>query len=147
MCSTTTPGCAWPRSPDACSPAGRCGRCSSTPCFRWGLPAEVLTDNGAVFTGKQRGQGRVALEVAVRPARDPGLAIPGRIIRRPAGRWNGSTRPEKKWLTAQPRAATLVGLQHQLNRFRRYYNTIRPHRALGRRTPAEAYAARPKAAP
>ena len=29
----------------------------------WGLPAEVLTDNGAVFTGKQRGQGRVTLEV------------------------------------------------------------------------------------
>ena len=30
---------------------------------RWGTPAEVLTDNGAVFTGRQRGQGRVALEV------------------------------------------------------------------------------------
>jgi transposase InsO family protein len=30
---------------------------------RWGHPAEVLTDNGAVFTGKQRGQGRVVLEV------------------------------------------------------------------------------------
>ena len=30
---------------------------------RWGVPASVLTDNGAVFTGKQRGQGRVALEV------------------------------------------------------------------------------------
>jgi hypothetical protein len=30
---------------------------------RWGVQAEVLTDNGAVFTGKQRGDGRVALEV------------------------------------------------------------------------------------
>jgi transposase InsO family protein len=30
---------------------------------RWGIPAEVLTDNAAVFTGKQRSQGRVALEV------------------------------------------------------------------------------------
>jgi transposase InsO family protein len=30
---------------------------------RWGMPASVLTDNGAVFTGKQRGEGRVALEV------------------------------------------------------------------------------------
>jgi transposase len=30
---------------------------------RWGAPAELLTDNGAVFTGKQRGQARVALEV------------------------------------------------------------------------------------
>jgi transposase InsO family protein len=30
---------------------------------RCGIPAGVLTDNGAVFTGKQRGGGRVALEV------------------------------------------------------------------------------------
>ena len=30
---------------------------------RWGIPAGVLTDNGAVFTAKQRGEGRVALEV------------------------------------------------------------------------------------
>jgi hypothetical protein len=30
---------------------------------RWGTPASVLTDNGAVFTAKQRGEGRVALEV------------------------------------------------------------------------------------
>ena len=54
---------------------------------------------------------------------------------------------QKKWLRAQPRAATLVRLQHQLNRFQTYYNTVRPHRALGRRTPAQAYAARPKAVP
>jgi hypothetical protein len=47
----------------------------------------------------------------------------------------------------QPRAATIGGLQHQLDRFTRYYNTIRPHRALGRRTPAQAFAARPKAVP
>jgi len=30
---------------------------------------------------------------------------------------------------------------------RRYYNTVRPHRALNRSTPAEAYTARPKAKP
>jgi len=30
---------------------------------RCGIPASVLTDNGAVFTGRQRGGGRVALEV------------------------------------------------------------------------------------
>ena len=53
----------------------------------------------------------------------------------------------KKWLAApttghhRRRAAT------QLDPFRRYYNTIRPHRALGRRTPAQAYTARPKADP
>ena len=34
-----------------------------------------------------------------------------------------------------------------VHRFQTYYNTIRPHRALNRRTPAQAYAARPKAIP
>ncbi|MFL6065604.1 MAG: integrase core domain-containing protein [Friedmanniella sp.] len=45
----------------------------------------------------------------------------------------------------QPRAATLAELQAQLDAFRAYYNGRRPHRALGRCTPAEAYTARPKA--
>ncbi|MFL5799578.1 MAG: integrase core domain-containing protein, partial [Actinomycetota bacterium] len=38
-------------------------------------------------------------------------------------------------------------LQAQLDTFAGYYNTIRPHRALERRTPAQAFAARPKATP
>ena len=52
---------------------------------------------------------------------------------------------QKKWLASQPGAATLTDLQQQLDAFRDYYNHVRPHRALGRGTPAEAYAARPKA--
>ena len=54
---------------------------------------------------------------------------------------------QKKWLAAQPPAQTLAALQRQLDRFRRYYNTLRPHRAINRRTPTEAYTARPKARP
>ena len=38
-------------------------------------------------------------------------------------------------------------LQDQLDRFCVYYNEVRPHRAISRRTPAEAFAARPKATP
>ena len=53
----------------------------------------------------------------------------------------------KKWLTRQPPADTLDQLQAQLDAFRGYYNTVRLHRAVGRRTPAEAYTARPKAIP
>ena len=34
-----------------------------------------------------------------------------------------------------------------MEQFAAYYNTVRPHRALNRRTPAQAYAARPKAIP
>ena len=29
----------------------------------WGIPASVLTDNGAIFPARQRGEGRVALEI------------------------------------------------------------------------------------
>lgn len=111
---------------------------------QWGIPASVLTDNGAVFTGKQRGGGRVALEVEL-----------GRLkVRfdhsRPyhpqtCGKVERFQQTEKKWLAAQPHAKTVAGLARQLTRFRRYYNDVRPHRAIDRRTPSQAYAARPKA--
>ena len=52
---------------------------------------------------------------------------------------------EKRWLASQPHAGTIPALQRQLDAFRGYYNQQRPHRALGRRTPAEAYTTRPKA--
>jgi hypothetical protein len=54
---------------------------------------------------------------------------------------------EKKWLAAQEPAQSIEDLQRQLDRFGRHYNTVRPHRALNRKTPAEVYAARPKALP
>jgi transposase InsO family protein len=53
----------------------------------------------------------------------------------------------KKHLATQPRATTIAQLQRQLDAFRDYYNNRRPHRSLHRRTPAEVYAARPKAKP
>ena len=53
----------------------------------------------------------------------------------------------KRWLAKQPAAHTVAELQAQLDSFAGYYNTQRPHRALGRRTPAVAFAARPKATP
>jgi transposase InsO family protein len=111
---------------------------------RWGLPAEVLTDNGAVFTGKQRGEGRVTLEVQL-GLRGVRISHSRPYHPQTCGKVERFHQTEKKWLAAQPRPATIAGLQHQLDRFTRYYNTIRPHRALGRRTPAQAWAARPKA--
>ena len=53
----------------------------------------------------------------------------------------------KRYLEAQASAQTLAELQGQLDAFRRYYNHIRPHRAIGRRTPLQAYSARSKARP
>uniref|UniRef100_UPI0018664403 integrase core domain-containing protein n=1 Tax=Brachybacterium sp. FME24 TaxID=2742605 RepID=UPI0018664403 len=53
----------------------------------------------------------------------------------------------KRWLTAQPPARDIPTLQEQLDGFQAWYNTQRPHRALNRHTPAEAYTATPKARP
>jgi transposase InsO family protein len=113
---------------------------------RWGVPAQVLTDNGAVFTGKQRGQGRVALEVQL-GLRGVRVSHSRPYHPQTCGKVERFHQTQKKWLRAQRCATGLAMLQRQLDRFVGYYNTIRPHRSLGRRTPAQAYAARPKAVP
>jgi transposase InsO family protein len=111
-----------------------------------GDPASVLTDNGAVFTGRSRGHGRVALEVTLH---ERGISFRHSRPYHPqtCGKVERFHQTEKKWLATQPAASTIRQLQRQLEVFRGYYNTVRPHRALHRRTPAEAYAARPKAIP
>ena len=53
----------------------------------------------------------------------------------------------KKYLAKQEPATTKKQLQAQLNRFVAYYNQVRPHRSLQRRTPLEAFNAREKAGP
>jgi transposase InsO family protein len=111
---------------------------------RHGDPAGVLTDNGAVFTGRYRGHGRVALEVTLH-ARGVVFSHSRPYHPQTCGKVERFHQTQKKWLATQPRAATLIQLQGQLDAFAGYYNDVRPHRALGRRTPAEAYAARPKA--
>jgi transposase InsO family protein len=112
--------------------------------LRWGIPASVLTDNGAVFTGLPRRGGRVALEVELGRL---GVRFDHSRAQHPqtCGKVERFQQTEKHWLAAQPPARTMAGLHRQLSRFRRYYNEVRPHRAFGRRTPWEAYTARPKA--
>lgn len=111
---------------------------------RWGIPASVLTDNGAIFTGLPRRGGRVALEIELGRL---GVRFDHSRANHPQtqGKVERFQQTEKKWLAAQPPARTIAGLQRQLTRFRRCYNEVRPHRALDRRTPWEAYTARPKA--
>src|SRR4029453_9763868 len=112
----------------------------------YGLPAGLLTDNGAVFTAASRGRGWGA------PEREPAsLGVRLRHSRpyhpQTCGKIERFHQTQKKWLARQPRATTIVELQAQLDTFRRYYNDVRPHRALGRRTPRAAYEDRPKATP
>ena len=110
-----------------------------------GFPAELLTDNGAVFTAAPRG-GRCAIELEC-----DRLGIRD-INSRPyhpqtCGKVERFHQTEKKWLAEQDPAETLEELQGQLDWFRTYYNEVRPRRAIGRRPPAEAYAAGPKDRP
>jgi transposase InsO family protein len=118
----------------------------TTACARWGTPAAVLTDNGAIFTATPRRGGRSALQVLL------GALGVKYLTSRPyhpqtCGKIERFHQTLKKYLRAQPPAHTLAELQHQLDDFLVYYNTIRPHRALHRHTPIEAFNARPKAFP
>ena len=114
-----------------------------------GAPASTLTDNGMVYTTRFSGGrgGRNALEHELRA-----LGVTQKNGRpshpQTQGKVERFQQTLQKWLTAQPPAATLTGLQAQPGAFTAYYNTRRPHRSLAHRaTPATAYAARPKATP
>jgi transposase InsO family protein len=111
-----------------------------------GDPAGLLSDNGAVFTGAPRRGGRVALELTCH-ARGIRFTHSRPYHPQTCGKVERFHQTVKKWLDRQPRPATLGQLQALLDQFRGYYNTIRPHRAVGRRTPLQAYTARPKAVP
>jgi transposase InsO family protein len=113
---------------------------------RHGRPERMLTDNGAVFTGHYRGRGWVALE---RELVALGIKLTHSKPYHPqtCGKVERLHQTLKKWLAHQEPADTLAVLQTQLDTFTDYYNHRRPHRAVGRRTPAAAWTARPRAIP
>ena len=110
-----------------------------------GYPAALLTDNGAIFTAEAR-RGRCAMELEL-----AALGIAHKRSRpyhpQTCGKVERFHQTLKRWLAKQPAAENRRQLQRHLDRFRLHYNTRRPHRSLARRTPAEAFAARTKAAP
>jgi transposase InsO family protein len=110
-----------------------------------GLPASLLSDNGAVFTGSYRG-GKVLLEYELEHL---GIEFKNSRPYHPqtCGKVERLHQTLKRYLAKQPPAKTLKALQQQLDSFVHYYNYIRPHRALGRLTPLQAYSARLKARP
>jgi len=110
-----------------------------------GPPAATLTDNGSVYTSRFTG-GRNAFEYVLRTL---GIRQKNGSPGHPQtqGKTERFHQTLQRWLRAQPPARTLPELQTQLDAFRDYYNKQRPHRALGRRTPASAYTQTPKAIP
>ena len=111
----------------------------------WGFPVSVLTDNGAVFTASYRGGGRCAIEIELDRL---GIQLRHSTPYHPqtCGKVERFHQTLKKWLRRQEPSTSLRDLQNKLDTFAAYYNTVRPHRAVGRRTPQEAFCARPKAA-
>ena len=114
-------------------------------CATHGTPRSTLTDNGLVFTTRHRG-GPIGFETELA---DLGIAQKNGSPNHPQtqGKVERLNQTLKRWLAARPRADTLHALQTQLDAFTDYYNTRRPHRALDRATPAQAYTARAKATP
>ena len=110
-----------------------------------GLPASTLTDNGRVYTARFGG-GRNAFEYLL-----AALGITQKnghpFHPQTQGKVERFHQTQKRWLAAQPPAATLADLQAQLDAFREHYNEHRPNRAVQRRTPGQAYRALPKAGP
>ena len=111
----------------------------------WGYPERFLSDNGAIFTASKGGgvgdmeAELLSLGIASRHARPYHPQTCGKVER--------FHQTMKKYVAKQDPAATKKQLQSQLDRFVTSYNTVRPHRAIGRRTPAEAFAARDKSYP
>ena len=117
-------------------------------CVDHGVPASTLTDNAMVYTTRFSGGkgGRNAFEAR--------LAYLGTEQKNSApnhpttcGKVERFQQTLKKYLAAQRRAHDLDQLQGLLDEFTRHYNHNRPHRSLGRTTPAAVYNRLPKAEP
>ncbi|MER0079541.1 integrase core domain-containing protein, partial [Corynebacterium sp. KPL2830] len=114
----------------------------------YGPPASTLTDNGLVFTARLTGRkgGRNAFEKTLNHHRiQQKNGRPGHP--QTQGKIERFHQTLKKWINARPPAKAVAELQTLLNEFRDYYNTTRPHKALGRRTPHQAYTTGTKANP
>ena len=114
-----------------------------------GIPYSTLTDNGMVFTTRFSGGkgGRNGFEAELHRH---GVRQINSTPNHPTtcGKVERFQQTVKKWLTRQPRAATIAELQTQLDAFTDEYNHRRPHRSLPHRaTPAVIYTSRPKANP
>jgi transposase InsO family protein len=114
---------------------------------KWGYPERLLTDNGLIFTTKHHHDDAGALELELLA-----LGIAARHSRpyhpQTCGKVERFHQTLKAFLAkAEPAPLTKRQLQAVLDRTVAYYNEVRPHRGVGRRTPIAAWQAREKASP
>jgi transposase InsO family protein len=112
----------------------------------WGYPASFLTDNGLIFTARTRfgvegvvEQELFALGITAKHSRPYHPQTCGKVER--------FHQTLKKFVAAQKGIETTKQLQRSIDRFVAYYNDVRPHRGVGRRTPRSVFEAREKAEP
>ena len=124
----------------------------TTTAAGYGYPTGTLTDNGMVYTTRLarggRGRGDGAGNAFETLLADLGITQKNGRPFKPTtqGKIERFWQTLKKHLKAH-HATTPAELQNVLDAFRDYYNHVRPHRALRRRTPAFAYQLIPKATP
>jgi len=110
---------------------------------QWGVPLGQLSDNGLNFSGRLHGF-EVRFELELRA-----IGVVQKRSRpfhpQTCGKVERFQQTLKKWLRRRPFAADLAELQAQLDAFVAYYNHERPHRGIGRVTPAERWSASPPA--
>jgi transposase InsO family protein len=110
----------------------------------WGLPASVLSDNGAIYTAAYRGAATglemdlAALGITFKHGKPYHPQTQGKIER--------YHRTLKKWLSGRDDFDSIEALQRAVDFFARYYNEIRPHQAHGC-PPLTLYNQRDKATP
>jgi transposase InsO family protein len=115
---------------------------------RWGVPVGQLSDNGLCFSGKLRDI-EVGFEVCLRERGV--MAITSRPFHpQTCGKVERFQQTMKKWLRRRSErlgriAADIAELQAWIDEFITYYNTVRPHRGIGRVTPMERWNATPRA--
>lgn len=103
----------------------------------YGLPAELLTDNGPAFSGRRRGW-TSALEENLAAL---GVRHVTSSIAHPqtCGKCERAHKTLRQWLAKQRAPATLEELQTLLDRYREHYNNNRRKAHLGGLTPAQRY--------
>lgn len=111
----------------------------------FGTPASVLSDNGAIYTGKYR-LGRVLFECEL-----DRLHVEQKNSRpnhpQTCGKVERFHQTEKKYLAKQDPPRTIAQLQRQIDAFVSIYNDVRPHRSLRGRTPRAVFDSQVKAHP
>lgn len=107
----------------------------------YGLPERIRTDNGEPFAAASLGRlSRLSVDW-IRLGIYPELIAPG------SPQQNGAHERMHRTLkadTTRPPAATLRGQHLRFAAFRRRYNCVRPHEALGQRPPARLYTPSPR---